>query len=329
LAALIAVQYFRFETWLQQSGLLATDPVSGEFVVSEVSLRRAILLAADMQWLKMDYERVELHIYTILSQAHQCLQELQELREKYALHDGDDTNVVEASKPLKVGPNTEISAAVPLFQNRQIAEALSKDANIRQRRARVVSFFRRVNFTWSFKDDTNDRNRIMAHIQMLKDFNDALRECLPPLQQQSVDRLVSLKTLALSSTPSDLAGISNATSSIHDNLHDQIYQAVMLKARRVEASLQRVTNKELEEIEIDGSRFSYGDHDAESSSEGTNKRGLIQCVDMICEFRSLSEQNAVSNAVAKVVFDSNNTSVDHFCIYHPGMDQIQPCTGRR
>ncbi|KAE8446531.1 hypothetical protein EG329_011863 [Mollisiaceae sp. DMI_Dod_QoI] len=293
LAALIAVQYFRFETWLQQSGLLTTDPVSQEFVVSEVSLRRAILLAADMQCLKMDYERVELHIYTILSQAHKCLQELQELRKKYALHDDDDANIVDASKQLKVGPNTEIPAAVPLFQNRQVAEALSKDANIRQRRAKVVSFFRKVNFTWSFKDDTNDRDRIMAHIQTLKDFNDALRECLPPLQQQSVDRLVSLKTLALSSSASDLAGIGAAASSFHDNLYDQIYQAVMVKARRVEASLQRVTNKELEELEIDSSRFSYGDHIAESLSEDSNKRGLVQCVDIT----STTSQSTTSTSI--------------------------------
>jgi hypothetical protein len=328
LAALIAVQYFRFETWLQQSGLLATDPISREFVVSEVSLRRAILLAADMQQSKMDYERVELHIYTILSQAHQCLQELQKLREKYALHDGDDTNVIEASKPLKVGSNMEIPAAVPLFQNRQVAEALSKDANIRQRRARVVSFFHKVNFTWSFKDDTNDRDRILSHIQILKDFNDALRECLPPLQQQSVDRLVSLKTLALSSTPSDLAGIGNAASSIHDNLHDQIYQAVMVKARRVEASLRKVTDKELEEVEIDGAKFSYVDHDGKYLSEGSYKRVLAQCVGMICKFRPC-RGNTAPNAVAKVIIASNNISVAHVCIYHPGMDQLQPFTGRR
>ena len=152
---------------------------------------------------------------------------------------------------------------------------------------------------------------------------------LPPLQQQSVDRLVSLKTLALSSTPSDLAGIGNAAFSVHDNLHDQIYQAVMVKARRVEASLQRVTDKELEEIEIDGAKFSYGDHDAEHLSEGSNKRVLAQCVGMTCKFRPLSGQNTASNAVAKVIFASNNISVAHFCIYHPGMDQLQPFTGRR
>ncbi|KAL6407536.1 hypothetical protein AUP68_08555 [Ilyonectria robusta] len=172
-----------------------------------------MLLAADLQLGRMGYERVERHVYMIIGQVHQRLQELGKLRERYALRDDVVTERVQASKPVKIGANNEIPTAKPLFQNRQIAEALSKDARVRQRRTRVVSFFRRVNFTWSFNDDTNDRDSIMAHIQTLKDCNDALRECLPPLQQQAADRIVNLKTLALSSTPSDLRGIGNAASS--------------------------------------------------------------------------------------------------------------------
>ncbi|RYP28166.1 hypothetical protein DL767_007314 [Monosporascus sp. MG133] len=281
LAALIAVQYFRFETWLQQSGLLAVDPATRGFVLSEGALRRVILLAADMQGLKMDYERVERHIYTILGQAHQCLRELQKLREKYALHDGDDDRGIDASIPGKVWVNNEIPAAEPLFQNRQIAKALSKDASMRQSRTKAVSFYRRVNFTWSFKDDTNDRDIVMSHIQTLKDCNDALRECLPPLQQQAADRLVSLKTLTLSSSASDLKGIGNAASSVHDSFHDQIYQAVMLKARRVDASSQRVSSKELEEVEIDSSKFSVGGQEADYYPQSSNTRVLAKYVDSI------------------------------------------------
>jgi hypothetical protein len=154
MVALIAVQYFRFETWSQQSGLLAADPATRRIVVSEGALRRAILLAADMQDLRMDYERVGRHIYTILSQVHHCLQELRKLREKYGLHDRDDGKSLDASKPGEVWVNTEIPAAEPLSRNHQIAKALSKDASLRQARTKAISFLRRVNFAWSFKDDT-------------------------------------------------------------------------------------------------------------------------------------------------------------------------------
>jgi len=102
----------------------------------------------------------------------------------------------------------------------------------------------------------------------------------------------------------------------------------MVKARRVEASLRKVTDKELEEVEIDGAKFSYVDHDGEYLSEGSNKRVLAQCVGMICKFRPC-RGNTAPNAVAKVIIASNNISVAHVCIYYPGMDQLQPFTGRR
>lgn len=276
MAALIAVEYFRFETWLQQSGLLVTDPVTGEFVVSESSLRRAILLAADTQSVTMDYDRVERHVLTVISQTYQCLQMLQKLREKYSLHDDiDHVNAAELTNSSTVRTNIEIPAADLLFQNSQVAAELSKDVNLRQRRAKAVSFFRRVNFTWSFKDDTNDRDRVMTHIQTLKACNDALRECLRPPERQTADRLVNMKTLALSASPSDLKGIGSAASTIHDQLHSQIYQAVMVKARRVDESSQRVTDQELEQIEMESTAFAFDSHDT-GTSTGISKRVLAQ-----------------------------------------------------
>ncbi|GAB1315472.1 hypothetical protein MFIFM68171_05682 [Madurella fahalii] len=276
LAALIAVEYFRFETWLQQSGLLVTDAISREFVVSESSLRRAILLAAEMQ--SLNYEPIERHVLTVISQAYQCLQILQKLREKYALHDEiGPVDRLGALNSLTLRTNSEIPAANPLFLNSKVAAEVSKDINLRQRRARTVSFFRRVNFTWSLRDNTNDRDKVMAHIQTLKSCNDALRECLPPPQRQAADKLVNLKALALSASPSDLKGIGGAASTMHDQLHDQIYQAMMVKARRVDESSQRVTDTELKQIELNSAMFASGGHDAQMSP-GISKRVLAHPV---------------------------------------------------
>ncbi|OBS20336.1 hypothetical protein FPOA_06708 [Fusarium poae] len=121
LAALIAIEYFRFETWLQQSGLLITDPLTGEFIVSESSLRRAILLASDARSLTMDYGRVERHVLLVISQAHQCLLLLQELRENYALHN-DISHAIITGTPnsAAIQPSHEIPTATPLFQNNQV-----------------------------------------------------------------------------------------------------------------------------------------------------------------------------------------------------------------
>ncbi|EKJ72036.1 hypothetical protein FPSE_07778 [Fusarium pseudograminearum CS3096] len=258
LAALIAIEYFRFETWLQQSGLLVADSVTGEFVVSESSLRRAILLASDARSLTMDYGRVERHVLLVISQAHQCLLMLQELRDKYSLHN-DASCVVSTVSPNSAAMKTssEIPTAAPLFQNNQVAAGLKRNTKLHQHRAKTVSFFRKVNFTWSFKDDISDRTKVMEHVQTLKSCNDALLECLPITQQNTAERLVNMKALALSELPSDLKGLGNAASTFNDPMHRQIYQAMLIKARRVEESTQTVSRQELEQIELDRAGLSF------------------------------------------------------------------------
>jgi hypothetical protein len=184
---MIAVEFFRFETWLQQSGLLSTDLSTGNLVVHEISLRRSLLHAAEMQSLTMEYERVERHVLTIIGEVYHCLQQLEKFRSKYSLGAGD---LVDAGHAPDVAPPVTTSAVPgvqPLFQNLRIANAVSKDLRSRQRRAKVVSFFRKVNFAWSLFEDTSDKEKIIAHVQTLKYCNDTLRECLPPVDRQIAD----------------------------------------------------------------------------------------------------------------------------------------------
>ncbi|KAM0364625.1 hypothetical protein ACHAPK_010377 [Fusarium culmorum] len=260
LAALIAIEYFRFETWLQQSGLLISDPNTGEFVVSESSLRRAILLASDARSLTMDYGPVEQHVLLVISQAHQCLLLLQKLREKYSLHSDDNRTVsTEKSNPTAMHISSEIRTATSLFQNNKVSAGIERNAKLHQHRTKTVSFFRKVNFTWSLKDDISDRTKVMEHVQTLKSCNDALLECLPITQQNTAERLVNMKALALSELPSDLKGLGNAASTFNDPMHRQIYQAMVIKARRVEESTQTVSRQELEQVELDRANLSYQD----------------------------------------------------------------------
>lgn len=210
---MIAVEYFRFETWLQQSGLLTTDHLTGELVVHETSLRKCILLAAELQSLTMEYARVENHILAILGEVHHCLQELQQLRKKYAIarpHDAS-SSTGSSSGVTPVPRNTaEIPGVQPLFRNARVTNALSNDIRNRQWRSKAISFFRRVNFAWSLSEDTSDRDKIVSIVQTLKHCNDALRECLPPVDRRFADQLVNIKTLSLSSTSAELQGIGSA-----------------------------------------------------------------------------------------------------------------------
>lgn len=204
-SGLIAIEYFRFETWLQQSGLFVVDPRSGSLVVTESSLRRAILLAADAQSLTMEYRRVENHVLTAINQVYQCLLAIKKLRDKRSLElddrDNGGTPDIRDSRDLGLEVTSEIPGSVPLFQNTRVTTEIINSTSLCQRRAKTTSFFRKVTFTWSLKDDSSDRDRIMAHIQTLNSCNNGLRECLPPQQWHAADRLTNVKALSLSDSP--------------------------------------------------------------------------------------------------------------------------------
>lgn len=74
-----------------------------------------------------------------------------------------------------------------------------------------------------------------------------------------------------------------------------------IKARRVDKSLQGVTDKELKEIEVDSSRFALDDYDEDSLPAGSNKRVLTQYANVTCKFHPLTEMNVSVRTCAHVV----------------------------
>ncbi|KAF4334829.1 hypothetical protein FBEOM_11341 [Fusarium beomiforme] len=102
---------------------------------------------------------------------------LQELRNKYSLHDDrEHANATGSSNYAIIQPSSQIPTAKSLFENNRVAAELRRDTRLRQRRAKTVSIFRKVDFTWPFKDDISDRAKVMEYIQTLESCNDALLE---------------------------------------------------------------------------------------------------------------------------------------------------------
>ncbi|KAF5699328.1 hypothetical protein FMUND_14820 [Fusarium mundagurra] len=254
LSALIAVEYFRFESWVQASGLITKDPASGEPVVHDNSLRRCILLAADANWATMDYKTVEETILKILSEVYRCLEKLNKLRRKYAMdldsrlsssstphgRVSQDSAQSPASTPASTGLNNVDS----LFSSPWVAASLSRDTTIRQERSRAVSFFRKVNFGWSLSNDITDRVKLEEGLKTLKDLNDHLESILPSSSRSGngaevTARLVSLKMLSIAAEPMELRSIGEAmvTRAGHVDLYQAIHNAAMLKAKRLEGGI--------------------------------------------------------------------------------------------
>ncbi|RGP64981.1 hypothetical protein FSPOR_7595 [Fusarium sporotrichioides] len=262
LSVLIAVEYLRFESWVQASGLITQDPATGEPVIHDHSLQRCILLAADANRATLDYKTVEETILRIISEVHRCLEKLEKLRKKYAM----DLDSASTLSPTPPGQNSQVITpsltapaglkhAHPLFSSPKIAATLSRDAIIRQQRSRAVSFFRKVNFGWSLSNDVSDKLKIEEAVKMLKDLNDNLELILPTYKQGEngtglAARLISLKLLSIAAEPTELRNIGETMGkqAAHVELYQAIHTAAMIKAKRLEGGS---SPSELQQMALD------------------------------------------------------------------------------
>ena len=83
-AVMIAVEYFRFEMWLQQSNLLTTDD-SGNPTITDDAIRSCVLEASRQMLGPIDNERLESTILKIFGQVYHVLEKMRTLREKYGI----------------------------------------------------------------------------------------------------------------------------------------------------------------------------------------------------------------------------------------------------
>jgi hypothetical protein len=136
-----------------------------------------------------------------------------------------------------------ISAVDPLFQAGPVSHSITAQSLIRQQRAKAVSFYRKVSFSWSLTEDTSDKDKIAGLLQTLKSCNEALESFLGPQERTLSNRLVGIKAAGMVSSPEELRALGTAArrgidaTASRGLVYQEIYSMVSLKARRVENSI--------------------------------------------------------------------------------------------
>ncbi|KAH0543150.1 hypothetical protein FGG08_002495 [Glutinoglossum americanum] len=235
-AVMIAVEYLRFEMWIQQSGLLTAD-VSGDPAVTDCSVRKCIQAASIQTVGPIDIDRLESNILGIIGEVYHVLNNLQTLKKKYRI-DSADGGTEGGTGELDPSPSDQetkgTSASSTLSQGFPVARAIFRAKRRRLEHSNRVSFFKKVSFGWALTDDTSDREKIAGLIKDLKYYNDALREMLPPGERKFNDAVVSIRALALSEDARELADVGNAARGVDGQLYDDIYTGCSIKAKRLQ-----------------------------------------------------------------------------------------------
>ncbi|KAL8371963.1 hypothetical protein RB595_001666 [Gaeumannomyces hyphopodioides] len=234
-----------------------------------------------------DYQAVEETVLRILSEVYMCLEKLNKLRGKYGLDltsSGPSPSPAAASAAASPPPaSTGVPSLDPLFSSSRVSAALSRNAAARQERSRAVSFFRKVNFSWSISDDMSDRVKIEETLKTLRDLNDRLESILPPSSSRADNngadltrRVVSLKMLSVTAEPTELRAIGEITATQAGRgagLYQQIYNAATLKAMRLEGG---VSQPELQSVVLEEKMLVASPHTPNTQRKHKHTRTLCK-----------------------------------------------------
>ena len=164
-------------------------------------------------------------ILGILTEVYECLENLDDLRGKYAMDltprfSSSSTlprQVPSCTTPLPdpIPAPTGLTNVDPLFSSSRVAATLSQDTAIRQGRNRASNFFCKVNFGWPFSSDVSGKVKLEEALKTLRDLNDRLEMILlssnPSGNGAGVTRrLVSLKMLSVAAKLTELRSIGEA-----------------------------------------------------------------------------------------------------------------------
>lgn len=217
-SSMIEFEYFRFESWAEQSGYVVvvdstgpTDKTDGENSIWPVSVDR---------------------VHFLVAQVSEVLETLYPLLAKYKIHpDVDEEGPKDKAALLVKRSATHLPEEV---NNKPgLSNALAKIAITKLRLGKDTGRLRKVNFGWSLTNEFNDRDKIKELISQLKYWNDALRETLPPQSQPFHAMLSQVRIINHASSQGALDAIALSSKDVGGSLYDDVQYAAYMKSERL------------------------------------------------------------------------------------------------
>ena len=188
----------------------------------------------------------------IFGQLQRTLTQLQSLKAKYSIDTGDHASEPETKGHIHLVREAQMAEPPALLpQGKFVDEAIQKASRSQQKLSNRVSFFKKVGFAWALADDTSDKDKIASLIKDVQYFNNALREMLPPGEQEFGDTAVNMRSLRLSDNVDELVDIGNAAQTFNNQLYSNIAMACIIKSKRVQQPPVDHSSKRAAYIELE------------------------------------------------------------------------------
>jgi hypothetical protein len=220
---MILFEYFRFETWAEQSGYL------------EILELTSSNLGSIQSPLSEYHLRLSGKASEAVAQIAFVLQELDGLLQKYNIKEKVESRVDYQSDPVqsKIEPSSveRISQSIPILSSKpQVSSAIDDVLRLRTRLSKETKRIKKIKFGWGITSETSDKERISELIQQLKYWNDGLHDILPRQDQTFNSIMTQVRVVGMSENPEDLEGFENTCRQL-DTLQNKLYKAISAGAR--------------------------------------------------------------------------------------------------
>jgi hypothetical protein len=248
-SAMIAFEYLRFETWVQQSGFLHVD-LEGNPTMS-INVTTSGLSTPHRRWgSTLDASLRGSGIHKAISEVYLVLEQLLELKREYGLDQHFKDPIGRSLYPVGYSrtdePNIESAILSPRIQQiSSVVNAISDSKKQREYQSKRISFFKKIGFGWALTDIVSDREKIASLIKDLKYWNDGLREMLPLNERAFNNTLVKARALSLSEDAEDLEQISRSAHMVDGELYGHIWKAADIKSQRLHSKKNTVAGQQV------------------------------------------------------------------------------------
>ena len=234
---MIAFEYFRFETWVQQSGFLHDDLEVNPTMNNNVTTSG--LSTPHLNWgSTLDASLRRSGIHKAITEVYHVLEQLLELKKEYGLDQYSKDPIGRSIYPARYNqtdePTIENAILSPRMQQvSSVVNAISDSKKQREYQSKRISLFKKIGFGWALTDITSDKDKIARLINELKYWNDGLREMLPLNERAFNNTLVKARALSLSEDAEDLEQISRSAHMVDGELYGHIWKAADMKLQRL------------------------------------------------------------------------------------------------
>ncbi|KAM0335463.1 hypothetical protein ACHAQA_000511 [Verticillium albo-atrum] len=304
-AAKLSFEYFRFETWAEQSGYLEIGESDGPTSAQSQSAQSVSSSHYLLQTAAKAHEIVA-QIQTVLAAVGELLEKNQ-IADKLDVSSGGSSARQDLSAPQFVitpatGRPNKFALPTSVTSKSGVERATAASSRLKLRLGKETGKLRKLRFGWGLFGEDSDMAKLEDLVQQLRYWNDGLRDILPLQHQLSHGMMTQVRVLGHLNDQRHLENVGNASKSIQGSIYQDIYMCCSMKKDKIKTGPEFDRHVEAGAEPLDVSRLPQFNSASPATIEyrqGTSVEALRVVVETV-DFSAISNQDSLEVLNARI-----------------------------